>query len=474
MKHLGLLAAAVIFIFSFQSLDCSADLLPSAVRSFGAKQPLPGERFLLVFGTPEGVHYAALKAFAPYRKTNDDLVLLRGKVWTHKSKKRPIAGSLLNHKLTLEFIGAKRRGRILQIVRENSRFRLKRASPYWVSPCGVSQAQIAAAYSAPSEHTISNARILSVPLSPTRELDLATEGDSALYQAWGTSTNSQIQSIVNTSATVYLSQVGIVLNVSDQHYFTDSDPFTSTDSSDILTTFQNYTLNNHQLSASSDAFMLFSGLDFDDSIVGLAYVGAICADGGDYSFGIVQKVNSTIQSIVFSHELGHNFGANHDNSTQSIMSPYVAAGNTEFSSQSLSEMDSHLSLFNSCLAEGNPELSLRLSTRLSASRSLQFFLTPSGVDPSNCNIKIYGATSTTALEGDSAHEITPLNLSFATGSKSSQKIRKRRKSKQVLFRAAAECDDGMHYSNVARLRDDIRSGAKLRANPYLDYLQSRF
>lgn len=455
-----------------------ADFKPSQVRLTGYVNLKPGDGFLAVFGTPEGVRYAKVRVHAPYRPASygEQLLLLRGKVWGHRLSLRPIAGSIIGKKLRLEFVGSPRRGRIFELSNKNLSFSLKRASPFTKLPCGVSSAKVAKSYKANNETLPSKIgiRTMSLPFSPTMQLDIATEGDDALYAAWGANTNSEIQDVVNTAATVYLSQLGIVLNVSDQHYFTSDDPFTSTDSADILTTFQNYTLSNHQLSSSADAFMLFSGLDFDDSIVGLAYVGAICADGGDYSFGIVQRVSSTIQSIVFAHELGHNFGADHDNTTQSIMSPYVSAENTSFSTTSISEMDSHLTSFNSCLTQGDPTLSLRLSNRLStASRRLKLTVTPSGKSAAGCVVKVNGAASSSALES-AAQEITGIELSAFTNSKTSEKLRKRRRSKQLVFQAIATCEDGTVTSNVSRLRADLKIGTRLGASEYLNYLAKKF
>lgn len=476
-QHCKLLLLLLIGLTSLNVPDTKADFEPSAVRIGDIANAVPGDRFSLVFGTPEGVRYANLQVYAPYRSQIDgpSLVLVRGKIWGRQLNRRPIAGSIIDNKLRLEFVGASRRGRIFELEGRNSRFKLKRASPYWKLPCGTSSAKFAANYNRREAPRTSPAvRTLSLPISPTVQLDLATEADEALYAAWGAGTNAQIQDIINTSATVYLSQLGIVLNVADQHVFTSNDPFSSTNSADILTTFQNYTLSNRQLSSSADTFMLFSGLDFDDSIVGLAYVGVICADGGDYSFGIVQRLNSSIQSIVFAHELGHNFGANHDTSTQSIMSPYVAAGNTEFSTSSLSEMDSHLSLFNSCLAAGEPTLSLSLSNRLStSSRRLRLMVTPTGKSAAGCVVRVDGATSTSALDS-AAQEITGFDVGALSSAKTSNKLRKRRKSKQLVFRATATCEDGTFQSNVSRLRDDVRVGTRLRSSDYLSYLASRF
>ncbi|WP_197469895.1 M12 family metallo-peptidase, partial [Alcanivorax sp. HI0033] len=66
-------------------------------------------------------------------------------------------------------------------------------------------------------------------------------------------------------------------------------------------------------STASPLMELLSGREFDGSTVGLAYVGTLCNTNG-YATGVTQEyVNIPLTAIVMAHEIGHNFGANHDN-----------------------------------------------------------------------------------------------------------------------------------------------------------------
>jgi hypothetical protein len=87
---------------------------------------------------------------------------------------------------------------------------------------------------------------------------------------------------------------------------------------------------------------LFTGRDLDGNTVGTAYTGGLCSK--TYGAGLTQVSGSVgIDSLIAAHEIGHNFGAEHDGSgvcastpvNQYIMSPQVTASATSFSQCSL-------------------------------------------------------------------------------------------------------------------------------------------
>lgn len=87
---------------------------------------------------------------------------------------------------------------------------------------------------------------------------------------------------------------------------------------------------------------LFTGRDLDGNTVGTAYTGGLCSR--TYGVGLTQVGNSVgIDSLIAAHEIGHNFGAEHDGAgscaatpaNQFIMSPQVTASATSFSQCSL-------------------------------------------------------------------------------------------------------------------------------------------
>jgi hypothetical protein len=71
-------------------------------------------------------------------------------------------------------------------------------------------------------------------------------------------------------------------------------------------------------------------------VVGLAYVGTTCQ--GNYATGISNYLgNNSMSMIVAAHEIGHNFGSDHDTGNQGfIMHPSVVPDATQFSPASKS------------------------------------------------------------------------------------------------------------------------------------------
>ncbi|XP_054630637.1 disintegrin and metalloproteinase domain-containing protein 28 [Dunckerocampus dactyliophorus] len=59
---------------------------------------------------------------------------------------------------------------------------------------------------------------------------------------------------------------------------------------------------------------LISGIDFEGATVGLAYIGTLCSD---HSVGVVQDHNNRAIAVgaTLAHEMGHNLGMNHDDSS---------------------------------------------------------------------------------------------------------------------------------------------------------------
>ncbi|MBL4571411.1 MAG: hypothetical protein JKY21_09725, partial [Alcanivorax sp.] len=126
----------------------------------------------------------------------------------------------------------------------------------------------------------------------------------------------------------------------------------STSSNELLVDLRDkyHTFPFADTSSSSPLIELLSGREFDGSTVGLAYVGTLCNTNG-YATGVTQEyVNIPLTAVVMAHEIGHNFGANHDNEEEHkddpdrycgngyIMSSWADGSATGFSSCSVNQM----------------------------------------------------------------------------------------------------------------------------------------
>jgi hypothetical protein len=89
---------------------------------------------------------------------------------------------------------------------------------------------------------------------------------------------------------------------------------------------------------------LFTDRDLDGNTIGIAYLDSLC--DRQNAVGLTESRNTWMDSLVAAHELGHNFGADHDGDTQGscpntpsgfLMSP-VVSGNDDFSTCSINRM----------------------------------------------------------------------------------------------------------------------------------------
>jgi hypothetical protein len=74
--------------------------------------------------------------------------------------------------------------------------------------------------------------------------------------------------------------------------------------------------------------------------VGIAYISAICEEGGSWSFSLTQRFHPATDVTIFTHEIGHNLSAEHDTSDEgSIMYPAASVpGATRWSNLSINEI----------------------------------------------------------------------------------------------------------------------------------------
>jgi hypothetical protein len=196
------------------------------------------------------------------------------------------------------------------------------------------------------------------PTSLTRVVTISTDADPEWYQKYGEQSNAVIASLINAAEAIYNRQLGLRFRIVKQHVYTDSSPYTTTDAGMLLSAFTRNVENAANLGMEPSTFHgdvdlkhLFSGKDLDGSIIGIAYIGVVCAVPS-LSYGITQSYLEGANAGIFAHELGHNFGAAHDSSTrEGLMFPSISVPSAQkFSDASLGEISSHLSKYGSCIS----------------------------------------------------------------------------------------------------------------------------
>jgi hypothetical protein len=198
-------------------------------------------------------------------------------------------------------------------------------------------------------------------LSPTalsRVVTISTDADQEWFQRYGDQSNAVIASIVNTAEAVYNRQLGLRFRIVKQHVYSDNSPYTSAEAGALLTTFTRNPENATNLSDEPSTFQdevdlkhLFTGKDIEGSIIGIAYIGVVCAVPS-LSYGITQAYMDVANPGIFAHEVAHNFGASHDSSTRDgLMYPSISIPPSDkFSDFSLGEMNGHISKYGTCIS----------------------------------------------------------------------------------------------------------------------------
>jgi len=192
---------------------------------------------------------------------------------------------------------------------------------------------------------------------PAAVITVSTDADSEWYSMYGESSNDVIAGIVNAAEAIYTAQLGIGFKLVKQHTYATNSPYNSTNATATLTTFTNNPENPTNLSLSPATYdqdvtlrHLFTGKDLDGAVVGIAYIGVACFNPA-LSYGVTQHYVDAAMPAIFAHEVAHNLGAEHDfTDSTSLMYPSVTVPPADhFSATSLAQIQSHLSLFNTCL-----------------------------------------------------------------------------------------------------------------------------
>lgn len=180
------------------------------------------------------------------------------------------------------------------------------------------------------------------------EITMGAIGDSLFTSLRGGSATATaaITARFNNIDGYFSEQLGVQINVQNITTFDNAtDPFSSTlDSSTLLDEVSEYRLQTPEQNTLGLTH-LYTGRDFDTSTVGVAWLGAICESyfGAGVSEG---RVGTTTDSLIAAHEIGHNFGADHDGDPNRscpsepetfIMAPSVN-GNEQFSDCSIGVM----------------------------------------------------------------------------------------------------------------------------------------
>ena len=195
-----------------------------------------------------------------------------------------------------------------------------------------------------------------------QQADISIVADYEYYLRHGSNSAADMQSIMNQVDGVYQGEIGVTLRVTQTVvYTTVDDPFSdTTDYSALLNELSSYRSAAGSPMAGTDLTHLFTGRDLDGNIIGIAWIGAVCSSYYGASLGQDFTTDNKSLVLLTAHEMGHNFGAYHDNQSGSpcastpfgyIMNPSLDPSlNLQFSACSKSYIATEVAAASSCLA----------------------------------------------------------------------------------------------------------------------------
>lgn len=149
---------------------------------------------------------------------------------------------------------------------------------------------------------------------------IACEADFQYFQLNGsntTATTNDINSLINAVSTIYTRDCNVTFQITTViiHDTAGSNPYTTNNSQALLGQMSSHWQQAHN-TVQRDIAHLFTGREVDGSVIGIAYLPGICSFSQGY--GLVQSRftgNFAYRTGLSSHELGHNFAAQHCDST---------------------------------------------------------------------------------------------------------------------------------------------------------------
>jgi len=230
----------------------------------------------------------------------------------------------------------------------------------------------------------------------TSEIDVAVVADFEFASDKGSNAEAAMITRMNNVDGIFSSQLGVQINVGRVDVFSSSnDPFSDeTNASNLLDEVADFRSGSAQQRANGLTH-LFTGRNLDGSTVGIAFGGALCLNR--FGAGLTQATGSvTIDSLIVAHELGHNFGAPHDGTSDGncestpqdfLMAPSINGSDT-FSNCSITEMQDDVSRASCITALASVDVAIApgaqpASLFVGDSAALTFDVTSAGTNAAN-------------------------------------------------------------------------------------------
>ncbi len=146
---------------------------------------------------------------------------------------------------------------------------------------------------------------------------IATDSDHDYFVLNGSdvqATIDDVESIINGMDLIYTMDTRVTYFIGDHIVRTDpNDPYTTSSPFGLRGQFQSE-WNNNQQGIDRDIAHLFTGIDLDGGVIGIAFFNGVCSNTDGYALSQSRFSNNFVTRVgLTAHELGHNWNAMHCN-----------------------------------------------------------------------------------------------------------------------------------------------------------------
>jgi hypothetical protein len=197
-------------------------------------------------------------------------------------------------------------------------------------------------------HELKNAPVAMQAAGASRRLDISVLSDARFLQRYDNEQDARdaILTRFNNVDGIFSSQLAIEIRVGAlTMHNASTDPLSGdTSPNGLLRELGKLRKRSPELN-SQGLTHLFTDRDLDGTTIGIAYLDSLCHT--EHAVGLTESRNVWLDSLVAAHEIGHNFGADHDGDAKGscpntassgfLMAP-VVSGTDDFSQCSLNRM----------------------------------------------------------------------------------------------------------------------------------------